>query len=60
MTSENEAALFGAFFTAVLAIIVIAVLWNVTNEQWKEDAVKRGYAEWIVKTNGTTTFKWKE
>jgi uncharacterized membrane protein len=29
-------------------------------QNFQEEAVERGFAEWVVTDNGSKTFKWKE
>lgn len=47
----------------VVGIVLMAisvVLQSFDRDKLKEEAVKRGAAEWVVSANGKTTFKWKE
>ena len=49
-----------------LAILIVCVSLIATlvacdqRNELKAQAVKRGYAEWVVGENGDTTFRWKE
>ena len=43
----------GGFIGLLLALLIIA-------QPIKKEAVERGFAEWNVKSNGNTTWKWKE
>lgn len=40
-----------------LAFAIIGASWE--RFKFRVEAVSRGHAEWIVATNGSTTFKWK-
>ena len=56
--SEETYSLLG-----LLATIILAVgLFSVANQRdaLKQEAVDRGYAEWIVTKQNETEFKWKE
>jgi hypothetical protein len=46
----------------VAVIFLIAGTFVVSNQrdELKAEAVKRGFAEWVVKSNGSTTWQWKE
>jgi hypothetical protein len=56
--SEDKYGLFGllAFILALICAFVAAG----QRDDLKEEAVKRGYAEWIVIGENNTEFKWKE
>lgn len=56
--SENTCSLFGllAFILALICAFVAAG----QRDDLKEEAVKHGYAEWIVIGQNKTEFKWKE
>ncbi len=43
-------------------LLFLGVLWgaHLGEAGMKEEAVMRGYAEWIVNHSGKTQFKWKE
>ncbi len=43
-------------------IILIVIFFAVCSQrdELKVEAVKRGFAEWVVDTEGKTTWKWKE
>jgi len=56
--SENTCSWYG-----ILAAIMLAVgLFIVADQrdELKSEAVKRGFAEWIVIGQNNTEFKWKE
>jgi hypothetical protein len=56
--SEQLASLLG-----LLAVIIITFCLFLVAEQrdeLKAEAVKRGFAEWIVTGQNQTEFKWKE
>jgi hypothetical protein len=44
----------------VITLAVLAFLVAQQRDELKSEAVKRGVAEWIVDTEGKTTWKWKE
>ena len=56
--NEDKYGLFGllAFGVALICAFVAAG----QRDDLKEEAVKRGYAEWIVIGKNNTEFKWKE
>lgn len=61
--TQNES--MWAQMTAFLAIILIIAMGflsvvAVQRNELKEEAVKRGYAEWLVIGENNTEFKWKE
>jgi hypothetical protein len=45
---------------AVIIITVCAFMVAEQRDQLKAEAVKRGFAEWIVIGQNQTEFKWKE
>jgi len=52
---------FEAFMTAcVISLIFVVFLLETQGDDLKAQAVKRGFAEWVVNEKGDTTFKWKE
>jgi hypothetical protein len=59
MNSISESLLYG--FIAG-ALMFFGILWgsHLADSKMKEEAVMRGYAEWIVNHRGKTQFKWKE
>lgn len=48
--------------TTCLILFICAMLFYVTYQRdlFKQEAVDRGFAEWIVKGKNNTEFKWKE
>jgi hypothetical protein len=56
--SENYAAQLG-FFMFVLALIA-AFAAVIQRDNLKEEAIKRGFAEWHVLGQDNTEFRWKE
>lgn len=56
--SENTWSLFGLL--AFILMLICAVLVTQDRDELKAEAVKRGYAEWIVIGEDNTEFKWKE
>jgi hypothetical protein len=55
---ENYAAQLG-FFMFVLALIA-AFAAVIQRDNLKEEAIKRGFAEWHVLGQDSTEFRWKE
>jgi len=56
--SEDTCAWYG--IVLFLFMLIIAVLVAQDRDELKAEAVKRGYAEWIVISEDNTEFKWKE
>jgi hypothetical protein len=56
--SENTCSwcFIAAFFLTVYCVFAVAE----QRDELKAEAVKRGYAEWIVIRENETEFKWKE
>ncbi len=53
------------FFMAFVMVLTLTLLWTCVASVWKNkelkvEAVKRGFAEWAVSENGSTTWQWKE
>lgn len=50
-----------ALVTCILLAFYVSVFtWKFTSDAWKSDAVKHGYAEWvIVSEGGETRWQWK-
>ena len=46
----------------VVFILLLAAAFMLASERddLKKQAVEHGYAEWVVKPNGDTTWQWKE
>ena len=45
---------------ALISVLICAVVGVQQRDELKAEAVKRGYAEWIVISEDNTEFKWKE
>jgi len=56
--SENHAALLGVVMFLLALIAAFAALIQLGN--LKEEAIKRGFAEWHVLGQDSTEFRWKE
>ena len=57
--SDNTASQWIMTLSAIL--LSIAVFRAVSQrDELKSEAVKRGFAEWVVNEKGDTTWKWKE
>jgi hypothetical protein len=49
------------FMTIAAILLSIAVFRAVSQrDELKSEAVKRGFAEWVVNEKGDTTWKWKD
>jgi hypothetical protein len=55
---ENTCSLIGVLL--FLIALLCAVLCSQQRDELKAEAVKRGFAEWIVIGQNQTEFKWKE
>jgi hypothetical protein len=55
---ENNAQWIG--LVMLILILICAFLLADQRDELKEEAVKRGYAEWIVIRRDNVQFKWKE
>ena len=61
MSERTISGLGGVCFLVILAAAFIVVSLVATErDELKQQAVKRGCAEWVVKSNGSTTWQWKE
>lgn len=49
-------------FSVLVVITLVAALFVVADQRddLKQEAVDRGFAEWVVKGKDDTEFKWKE
>lgn len=49
-------------FLSVIALFFAATIFVVTRQRddLKQQAVERGCAEWVVKSDGSITWQWKE
>ena len=56
--SENNAAQLGAFMFVLALIAAFVALIQLGN--LKEEAIRRGFAEWHVLGQDSTEFRWKE
>ncbi len=53
--------IFEVFMTAcVISLIMVIFLLETQWNELRTEAVKRGFAEWVVDEKGDTTWKWKE
>jgi hypothetical protein len=44
----------------VISLIFVVFLLEMQRDDLKAQAVKRGFAEWVVNEKGDTTFEWKD
>jgi len=52
---------FEAYMTVcVISLIFVVFLLEMQRDDLKAQAVKRGFAEWVVNEKGDTTFEWKD
>jgi len=54
------AAVFVGAIGALMFIVVGHAICSSQMERFKREAVKRGFADWVVDDNGVTEFEWKE
>jgi len=52
--------LTGALIGAILMAFVYLAMMENKQKAFRADAVKRGFAEYVVDKHGEPTFKWKE
>jgi hypothetical protein len=52
----NNLLEFVCFIVLTAALLYVAA----QSDYLKEQAVQRGHAEWVVKSNGSTSWRWKE
>ena len=52
---------YGNFmFVLVMAFLISIFISSMEKQKLREEAVERGFAEYIVNKSGETTWKWKE
>lgn len=56
MSDETYSLQFVFFIILTAALIWVAA----QSDDLKKQAVIRGHAEWVVKSNGSTSWRWKE
>lgn len=61
MSEGTISAIGGVCFLVILvaAFIVVSLVAS-ERDELKQQAVERGCAEWVVKSDGSTTWQWKE
>ena len=61
MSERTISGLGGVCFLVILvnAFIVVSLVAT-ERDELKQQAVERGCAEWVVKSNGSTTWQWKK
>jgi hypothetical protein len=61
MSEQTISGLMCVCFLIILisAFIVISLVAS-ERDELKQQAVERGCAEWVVKSNGSTTWQWKK
>lgn len=47
-------------FAVIIALLICAFVAAGQRDNLKQEAVDRGFAEWVVKGQDKTEFKWKE
>lgn len=47
-------------FAVIIALLICAFVAAGQRDNLKQEAVDRGFAEWVVKGQNKTEFKWKE
>lgn len=56
----NSEPLIGCSAIVILMLFITLFVVIGQKDRLKQQAVERGCAEWIVKSNGETTWQWKE
>ena len=52
--------LFVAFCAGILAAMALAAIGEIFVPDIKKQAIERGYAEYIVDSDGISTWRWKD
>ena len=61
MSEGTISAIGGVCFLLILtAIFMLVIELAEQRDDLKQQAVERGCAEWVVKSDGSTTWQWKE
>lgn len=65
MRNDFDIPTFFAGFSLCLVMICCLMYFNKTlpdqvANQYKEQAIRRGFAQYVVDTKGVVTFEWKE
>ena len=47
-------------FVVAVSILIALLISSFQKQKLREEAVERGFAEYIVNKSGETTWKWKE
>lgn len=58
--SDGDSTIAAALLLELIFLIGGMFLAASQRDELKEEAVKRGFAEWTVKSDGTTKWMWKE
>ena len=56
----SEKAISAIMCVCFILLLVAAFMVAEQRDELKQQAVERGFAEWVVKPNGSTTWQWKE
>jgi len=55
---ESQGIVMGAIMFAIV-MTVCGATPNTINKRWQKEAVEKGHAEWIIDSEGDTSFQWK-
>jgi len=58
--SDFVGAVFVGAIGALMFILMGHAIGSSQMERFKREAVKRGFADWVVDDNGISEFEWKE
>ena len=59
----SERACYNCFFAISLMLVIVAIVIGVIVKQKegiRKQAIERGHAEYVVDSDGKTTWQWKE
>jgi hypothetical protein len=56
---RNNESVLGFLFTAIIMAIIGVFTLKVKLDTLREEAVQKGFAEWVVDASGETEWRWK-
>ena len=56
----SEYTFGNCMFVVAMGCIIWLFIFSMEKQKLREEAVERGFAEYIVNKSGETTWKWKE
>ena len=60
MKKYDFSDLFMSFWLGSGAVLLLLIAVKPTKQDLKHEAIERGHAEYVVGSDGKTTWKWKE